>query len=91
MPVKDDYRLKSIVERSIRTYRNLIHKYQSAYDTMVYIGVLPKLTENFNTSVNRNLDCSPLEMLNNPELNENFVKKVAAKNELASRQAMSKR
>jgi hypothetical protein len=57
--VRNDYRKKSIVERFIRTLRWLIHKYQSARNTMNYINVLDKLVKNYNTTYHSTLHTSP--------------------------------
>lgn len=58
-----DHKALGVIDRFCRTIRNLITRYQEAYQTQKFIPVLQDLFDNYNNSVNRNLKQSPLESL----------------------------
>jgi len=58
----DNSHATSIVERVIRTIREMIDKYLSVYKTNKYVDVLPNLISNYNTSKHRSLSKAPAEM-----------------------------
>jgi len=58
----DNSHATAIVERVIRTIREMIHQYLDVYKTNKYIDVLPNLIVNHNTSKHRSLPKPPAEM-----------------------------
>jgi len=58
----DNSHATAIVERVIRTLREMINQYLSVYKTNKYIDVLPNLISNYNTSNHRSLGKAPAEM-----------------------------
>jgi hypothetical protein len=56
-----------VVDRFIRTLRELMGKYFTAYGTKKYLDVLPELVLNYNTRVNQGIKSTPQDALDNPE------------------------
>ena len=65
----DEYRIKllfsesvykaSIVERSQKTFQNIMYKYMTHFETNRYIDRLSEITNTFNNKVNRTIGLSP--------------------------------
>jgi len=81
----DNSHATAIVERVIRTLREMIDKYLSVYKTNKYIDILPNLIANYNTSSHRSLGKPPADMndediqdLNNEisEINKDVYQKI---------------
>jgi len=58
----DNSHATAIVERVIRTIREMINKYLDVYKTNKYIDILPNLIANYNSSPHRSLPKPPAEM-----------------------------
>lgn len=58
----NDYKAKAIVERFNRTLRGFIMRYQVAYGGK-YIDALPKLMQNYNSTVHRTLRATPKQVI----------------------------
>lgn len=65
-PVKDEKkRNNSMVERNIRTMRELLHKAFASYGTRRWTGpMLPAVNENYNNSYNRMIKATPISVWN---------------------------
>ena len=64
-----------IVERSIRTLRNLIKRYLTQYDTTKYIDVLDTLVYNYNHTYHRTIRKTPHEAMMSGKTNLNYKPK----------------
>ena len=71
--VNDHHKL-GIIDRFIRTLRERIKKYQSAYKTTRYINVLDELVDNYNNSYHSGIQGIP----NKPD--EYKLKRIQFKN-----------
>lgn len=58
-----DHKALGVIDRFCRTLRNLIVRYQEAYQTQKFILHLQDLIDNYNNSVHRTLGQSPLEAI----------------------------
>jgi len=58
----DNSHATAIVERVIRTIREMIDKYLDVYKTNKYIDILPNLISNYNSSPHRSLGKAPTDM-----------------------------
>jgi hypothetical protein len=63
----DDYKGTAVVDRFIRTLRELINKYLVAYNTKSYLDVLQELVVNYNTRVNQGIKTTPSDASEKPE------------------------
>ena len=59
-----------IVERVIRTLRNLIKRYQAQNNTTRYVDVLNDLVENYNNTVHRVINKKPIDALKTGKVND---------------------
>ena len=64
-----------IVERSIRTLRNLIKRYRTQYDTSKYLDVLDSLIYNYNHTYHRTIRATPAEAMKTGKVNLNYKPK----------------
>lgn len=58
LPVSD-YKGTAVVDRWIRTLRELLNRYMVAYNTKSYVGVLDELVQNYNTRINQGIRRTP--------------------------------
>jgi transposase InsO family protein len=68
----DDYKGTAVVERFIRTIRELINRYLVAYSTKSYLDVLDKLVENYNTRVNQGIRTAPDQAMIDPTYEQKY-------------------
>ena len=61
-----------IVERSIRTLRNLIKRYRTQYDTSKYLDVIDSLIYNYNHTYHRTIRATPAEVMKTGKVNLNY-------------------
>jgi hypothetical protein len=75
----EDYKGTAVVERAVRTIRELIQHYMTAYSTRTYIDVLDLLVQNYNTRVNQGIGRAPAEAAVDPEYSQQWEKVVEKK------------
>lgn len=71
--VRDDFKQKSMVERFIRTFRWLIHKYKLAAHTNDYYSVLQDLVYNYNHTWHRMLHTTPVQAIQDNHVYDNYI------------------
>ena len=64
-----------IVERSIRTLRNLIKRYRTQYDTTRYQSVLDSIVYNYNHTYHRTIRTTPAEAMKTGKVDLNYKPK----------------
>jgi hypothetical protein len=85
----DDYKGTAMVDAFIRTLRDLLNKYLTAYETKKYVDVLPELVINYNTRVNQGIKSTPQNAVINPEFEKTYWAMVERKIKKASEGADS--
>jgi hypothetical protein len=68
----DDYKGSGVIDRFIRSLREMINKYLTAYTTKTYIDVLPQLVENYNSRVNQGIQTAPNDAILDPDFDEKY-------------------
>lgn len=78
LPVSD-YKGTAVVDRLIRTIRELLNRYTVAHNTKEYLTVLDDLILNYNTRVNQGIGATPQNAVENPEYEAQYWKMVEKK------------
>jgi hypothetical protein len=68
----EDYKGTAVVDRLIRSLRELINRYLTANTTKTYIDVLPLLVENYDSRVNQGIKTAPIEAVSDPDYDEKY-------------------
>lgn len=68
----DDMKGTAVVERFIRTVRELLNRYMVAYNTKSYRAVLPALVENYNTRINQGIRTTPEDATTDPKYEDRY-------------------
>ena len=59
-----------VVERVIRTLRNLIKRYETTNNTLRYVDVLPSLVDNYNNTDHRTINKTPTDAIKTGKIND---------------------
>ena len=62
----EDYKGTAVVDRFIRTLRELLNRYMVAHNTKSYLPALQDLVQNYNTRTNQGIRSTPVNALNDP-------------------------
>lgn len=66
LPVAD-YKGTAVVDRLIRSVRELMNRYMVAYNTKTYLDALPQLIDNINSRVNQGIRTAPNKAIVDPD------------------------
>jgi hypothetical protein len=85
-----DHLALSYINRVCRTMRTLIYKYREMTNSSDYMSGLPHLVQNYNTSWNRAIGCTPEEALKQQTQTDYVKNKTETQNTRAAKQGWNK-
>jgi hypothetical protein len=74
-----DYKGTAMVDRLIRSFRELLNRYLVAYKTKSYLDVLDQLVDNYNTRINSGTGFTPQSAIDDPEFETRYWQLVEKK------------
>ena len=85
-----DHLALSYINRACRTVRSLLNKYRELTNSSDYMSGLPHLIQNYNTSWNRAINCTPEEALTQQQQTDYVKDRTLRQNTAAARQGWAK-